>query len=217
MTEETKTEAAATPTEAVPGTEAKDGATVLTKDQGTDDAGKAKDDPSRAAAEGAPEEYADFTLPEGETPNVEILTEAKAVFKELGLSQDQAQKLVDFQTSKELAAMEKEAAAYTERVNSWWTQTQADPELGGDKWDANLAVIKSGYELVKSPELESLLGEPSEKNPEGLGLQRHPAINRMLFRIGKALAEDTLAKPASGASPTKAAGDVIFAKSLGKE
>src|SRR6266852_5763511 len=43
---------------------------------------------------GAPEKYADFRVPEGFKFDPEALTEAQATFKELGLTQDQAQKLV---------------------------------------------------------------------------------------------------------------------------
>ena len=51
--------------------------------------------------EGAPETYADFTVPEGSTVSKEVIGEsATPLFRELGLSQDQAQKLVDFYSTQ---------------------------------------------------------------------------------------------------------------------
>ena len=44
----------------------------------------------------APESYTDFSVPEGHTLDAAAIESATPLFRELGLSQDQAQKLVDF-------------------------------------------------------------------------------------------------------------------------
>ena len=49
--------------------------------------------------EAAPEKYEDFKLPEGMEVNTDLLDKATPVFKELNLTQDQAQKMVDLQTT----------------------------------------------------------------------------------------------------------------------
>lgn len=203
-----ETEAAASTTEAAAGTEAN-----------TEAEGKAADllaEPGNTEGEsegqptGAPEEYADFTLPEGVTPNAEILTEFKGVAKELGLSQEAAQKLVDFQTAKELAAVEKGATAYTERIEGWKAAVQADKELGGDKMPENLSVAMKAVETFAPPGLKALLASPSKDNPEGLGIGNHPEVIRMFFNIGKAISEDRIAGAASAAAPAKSLAERIF-------
>src|SRR5215813_4406120 len=54
----------------------------------------------------APADYKDFTLPEGMTVDQDTATSFKAVVKEYGLSQEQAQKLVDMQA--QLAAKQSQ-------------------------------------------------------------------------------------------------------------
>ena len=52
-----------------------------------------------------PDEYADFSMPEGIQLDETMLAEALPVFKELELTQTQAQKLVDFQAIVELRVL----------------------------------------------------------------------------------------------------------------
>ena len=48
----------------------------------------------------APESYTDFSVPEGHTLDAAAIESATPLFRELGLSQDQAQKLVDFYSTQ---------------------------------------------------------------------------------------------------------------------
>src|SRR5215469_13319641 len=57
-------------------------------------------------AEGAPEKYSDFKVPEGYQLDPEVNTKASDLFKSMGLSQDSAQKLVDFYTAETKEAFE---------------------------------------------------------------------------------------------------------------
>src|SRR3974390_2103196 len=58
------------------------------------------------AHSGAPEAYADFSVPDGMELDGEVSKEAGTIFKELNLTQDQGQRLVDFynKTNKEAFA-----------------------------------------------------------------------------------------------------------------
>ena len=88
-----------------------EGATVITGDDETNsdavDTGKTEDVVDEGGDAGktddtagvtgddsqlAPETYADFTLPEGVELDTALLTDAAPLFKELGLTQEQAQK-----------------------------------------------------------------------------------------------------------------------------
>src|SRR5579863_3544340 len=68
---------------------AKDGSTVLTA--------KDKTEPKPSAA---PDKYTDFKAPDGYTLDPATIEAATPIFKELGLSQDAAQKLVDFHATQ---------------------------------------------------------------------------------------------------------------------
>jgi len=76
---------------------------------------KSKDPP----AEGAPEKYADFKVPEGFKFDEKALTEATAAFKELGLTQEGAQKLVDTYAKNTQQAIEAPYKQWADLQKEW--------------------------------------------------------------------------------------------------
>ncbi|SRR6266849_3078368 len=99
------------------------GSTFLTNAETTEaeGKGKAKEDeaaPKTEPTTGAPEKYTDFTVPEGFKFDATALTEAQAVFKELNLSQESAQKLVNTYSKQVLAA--------TSAPYDLWANTQRE-------------------------------------------------------------------------------------------
>lgn len=132
--------------------------------------------------EGAPESY-DFKAPEGFVLDDAVIGEFSNVAKELGLSQDAAQKIVD-KLSPKLA--ERTAQAQQEAVTKYRAelvdQVKADKEIGGDKLNERLAVADKALSAFGTPELRTLL------NTSGLG--DHPEIIRAFYRAGKAISDD---------------------------
>lgn len=162
-------------------------ATTATTQQGdVPQAGTTGDQPAQgetkqdeaAKPQGAPESYADFTLPEGVELDAAALDEIKAVAKELNLPQEQAQKLVDLRAKDQKAGAERFENARKE----WADQTMADPEIGGDKWNESKAAASRALQAFGSKELTELL------NSSGLG--NHPVVVKTFVRIGKAVSED---------------------------
>lgn len=155
------------------------------------------DEPAEEKPQGAPEEYADFTAPEGVTFNAETMTEFKAFAKEKNLSQEDAQKLVDIGMKN----AQQRDANYRDQIEQaqkqWAESSRTDKEFGGDKLDENLAVAKQALATFGSPELSAMLEES--------GLGNHPEIIRAFYRVGKAVSEDRLVK---GTTRPAAADDV---------
>src|SRR5882762_5525525 len=87
-----------------------------------------KDAPGKP--EGAPETYTDFKVPDGYELDSEVAKEASGIFKGLGLSQDQAQTLVDFYTAKTTEAASQPYDLYKQTRETWRTEIKADPEFG---------------------------------------------------------------------------------------
>jgi hypothetical protein len=168
-------------------------------------AAAAKDGGAAAAvaAPVVPEKYADFKLPEGVTLEAEQLTELHSAAKELGLSQEAAQKLVD-RTVKDRQATEasfvaKQQAAVKQAAVDWKTQTEADPEVGGAAIKENLAVAIKARDQFATPELTKMLNES--------GLGNHPEVVRFFFKVGKAMSEDKFTqggKAPAGVNPDAA-------------
>lgn len=133
-----------------------------------------------------PEDYGDFTLPEGMIVNDAVLGEFKALSAELGLSKEQAQKLVDFRAQQEQALFE----SYRAQGEGWVKSAQNDAEYGGKAFAANIAVADRAVAAFGTPELRSLLNpyHPTE-NPTGTGLGNHPEIIRAFYRAGLTVTE----------------------------
>lgn len=121
----------------------------------------------------------DFKMPDGVEPDEKSLAEFTKFAKELKLSPESAQKLVDLRSAAVVAAKEQ----HTATVKGWADEVKADKELGGDKLAENLAIAKKAIDLGP-PELKELL--------ESSGLGNHPAVFKWAHAVGKALSEDTL-------------------------
>lgn len=129
-------------------------------------------------AEGAPEEYADFTAPEGVELDAEALDAFRPVAKELNLTQEQAQRLVDLQSQTAQRWSQQVQEHVTNTRMGWREASQNDKEFGGDKFQENLAVAKEGRDLFGDDELKTLLDET--------GIGDHPAVIRFFYKAGLA-------------------------------
>lgn len=149
------------------------------------------DKPAEAAQpQGAPEKY-EFKAPEGSTLNEATMADFSTVARELNLTNEAAQKLIDHMAPK-IAQQNAEAfqKQLTEARTAWQTSVKADKEFGGDKLTENLSVAKKALDAFGSPELRTLL--------ETTGLGDNPEIIRAFYRAGKAMSED---KPVPASQP----------------
>lgn len=123
--------------------------------------------------------YDDFNLPEGVTINDEVLSSATELFKDAGLTKEQAQKFIDLQVSMN----EKSEQAAQSIRDEWVTNAKSDKEYGGDKFNESLGVAMQAVEKFGTPELKKML------NDTGVG--NHPEMIRLLKRVGDLTMEDT--------------------------
>lgn len=169
----------ADPKPADPGTEPKVDPTPQTDPKGADPAAKGGDPDPKAVEPkvGAPEKY-EFTAPEGITLDKAALEAFEPVARELNLTQEQAQKLVNLQAGM----VQKQAEAWQETTKGWTEATKADKEIGG----ANLtASLNAGKAFLKAYGNEGLV-----KLLDDYGLGNHPEVIRAFAKAGKAMAED---------------------------
>lgn len=147
---------------------------------------KAEREAKELADKTVPETYADYKLPDGVEIPKENLEKVNATFKELGLTQAQAQKLIDLQTSIQVeqtsAQAEDMKAAFDKQMNDWAAQAKADPELGGDKFDATVTTAQKAMQQFGTPELRTFLNES--------GIGNHPQVIKLFHKIGSAISED---------------------------
>ena len=128
--------------------------------------------------QGAPEKY-EFKAAEGTTFDDAVIGAFSEAAKELNLSQDAAQKVLD-KVAPVIQARQAEQIAVAHAA--WADSAKADKEFGGDKLGENLAVAKKALETFGTPELRTLLNES--------GMGNHPEVIRAFYRAGKAISED---------------------------
>lgn len=132
---------------------------------------------------GAPEAYEDFTVPEGVELQPDALTNFQGVAKELNLSQEAAQKLVNFQAEFMLEQATAAGEMATKMRTDWLEASKGDQEIGGQKFETTVEAGKRALEEFGTPELSSLLNES--------GIGNHPEMIRFAARVGAALGEDS--------------------------
>ena len=135
-----------------------------------------------------------------ENPQVkEALAEASGVFKELGLTQEQGQKLIDLHAKHWLGGMLNQQELFEQeldrRVAQWGEQTKAHPEFGGTRLGESLASVRRAIAHLGGEKLAHALDKET-------GLINHPEVFAAFARAGKLFAEDRFVggSPA-GASP----------------
>ena len=139
--------------------------------------------PEQASAEqplkaGAPEVY-EFKAAEGQTFDPEFLKGYSEVARELNLTQEAAQTMID----KVGPVLAQQQQAQIARVRSEWAEaSKVDAEFGGAKFDENLAVAKQSIDKFATPEFKQMLDDT--------GLGNHPEWIRYCYRVSKAFSPD---------------------------
>jgi hypothetical protein len=147
----------------------------------------------QAKPQGAPEKY-EFKSPDGAQFDDAVLGAYSEVAKELNLSQEAAQKVLD----KVAPVIQARQAEQIKAARTAWAQSaMADKEFGGDNLPENIATAKKALETFGTPGLTKLLNET--------GLGNHPEVIRAFYRAGKAISED---KFVGGKGAPPAADDV---------
>lgn len=149
--------------------------------EGNADTGKAEE---AKKPDGAPEKY---EFANADTLDNAVIDQFSEVARELNLSQDAAQKVLD-KMGPVIAARQSEQIEAAR--NQWAEDAKADKEFGGEKLQENLSYAKKALDAYATPELRTLL------NDSGLG--NHPEIIRAFVRAGKAISEDRLVTGAQG-------------------
>jgi hypothetical protein len=145
-----------------------------------------------------PEKY-EFKAPEGVELTPEVLGEFEGVARELGLSQEAAQGVVEKMGLKIAAGqMARAEAAKAE----WAESSKTDKEFGGDQFSENLAVAKKAVEAFGSPALSKLLADT--------GLGNHPEIIRAFYRAGKQISSGAFVPAGGGMTAAKDAASALY-------
>jgi hypothetical protein len=166
------------------------------------EAAKAEGDKAAEKPAGAPEAYEPFAMPEGVELDADLNGEFQGIAKELNLPQEAAQKVANLGAKMVQKMAEAQTAANAQAVKDWQAETTADPEIGGDKLPANLALANKAVDAFGSAKFKELL--------KLSGLGNNTEFIRAFVQIGKAISEDTLVTGGGGAAPAKDAASKLY-------
>ncbi|PLD67577.1 peptidase [Klebsiella quasipneumoniae] len=151
--------------------------------------------------EGAPEKY-EFQAGEGVELDAEALKDFEPVARELNLTNEQAQKLVDSYPKILAGVQQRQADAWQAQTEEWAATVKADKEIGGDKLTANLGVAQRALDTFGTPALKEYLN--------GTGLGNHPELVKAFVKVGKAMSEDGVVTGKE--SGQRSAAEVLYGK-----
>lgn len=130
--------------------------------------------------ETAPEAYEPFLDADGNPFDAELVGEFTGVAKELGLSQEKAQKVFGSVVPAARTYLQKDLVR---QAKQWSEDAARDQEFGGEHFQANLGVAASAYQRYASDGLKQIVAQS--------GLGNHPEFIRLFYRVGKAMQQDT--------------------------
>lgn len=140
-------------------------------------------------------EYGEFSSPEGLTIDQPLLESVTPLFKEFGLDQSQAQKLIDFQFKQNELMQSKNDESFNTLMNTWKEQARNDKDFGGDKFDENVGVARKAIDKFGTPELKELL--------DSHGVGNHPEVIRFMIKVGHFTSEDVPGSSNPASAETK--------------
>jgi hypothetical protein len=130
----------------------------------------------KTTSEGPPDSY-DLGLPEGFQANPDLLAEASTVFKDIGLTNDQAKQVASLMPK----ANELAQAEWVATTEAWSAETLADPEVSKNAE----AVMQRNANFVSEfgdAELAELL--------ETYGIGKHRSVVKAFNKVMVAMGED---------------------------
>lgn len=129
----------------------------------------------------APEHYV-LKNANGEDVEPQELEMMSRMFKDVNLSQEQAQKLYSAYEKEQGSFIEQSQKAFNQMRDDWFNQTISDPEIGGQNIGQTKLCIKRVMQQCGNKELSEFL------NKTGLGF--NPAMVRFMTKVGELLGND---------------------------
>ncbi len=129
----------------------------------------------------APEHYV-LKNANGEDVEPQELEMMSRMFKDVNLSQEQAQKLYSAYEKEQSSFIEQSQKAFNQMRDDWFNQTISDPQLGGQNIGQTKLCIKRVMQQCGNKELSEFL------NKTGLGF--NPAMVRFMTKVGELLGND---------------------------
>lgn len=114
-----------------------------------------------------------------------LVEKAAPVLKDLGLNNDQANKIVSLVPEVQARMAEQQANDHAAMKAQWARDAEADPEIGGKNWKETQTLAAKALDHFGAPQ-----GSDFRKLLDDTGLGNHPVMISMFRKIGQAVRED---------------------------
>lgn len=141
-----------------------------------------KADPTEAAKPAVPEKY-ELKLPDGSKLGADAVAKVEALAKEKGWTNERAQEALE-QRHAAVSEFEQVQASSLKNLNevTWKEQLQADPDVGGQKFE------QSGHLAYKAA--ERFGGKEFADQLKAMNLNHQPMLFKYLVKVGRAMESD---------------------------
>lgn len=164
---------------------------------------KSEESQKKEEPEGAPEQYEDFSAPEGLSYDEQFIGTFKDAAKEVNLSQKQAQHLLD----KCAPVLAQRQIEQIEAVSKQWEErTKTDKEIGGENWtraSSDIARVRDKFGInadgKMDPDIQEFMQTP---------IGNHPGLLKLLARVGRAFGEADF--PRGAPAPKQISPDDVY-------
>ncbi len=146
--------------------------------------GKSLANQAAEGAQGAPEAYTDWKVPDGFTIDKPVNDEAVGLFKEMGLSQESGQKLVDFYVKHTTEAANQPYEAWTTMQEKWVKEAKADPTIG-PRMNEVKQTISRALDVLGDTKLAADFREAMDFTGAG----NHPAFIKTFYKLAQMVTE----------------------------
>lgn len=128
-----------------------------------------------------------FSMPEGVDLDKDLADEVSLIFKDKGFTQDEAQGMVDLYIEQRQKEMNAFMDMQANKVKEWRAELESDKEFGGENFNSNVNAVKKMLDTYGGQDVKDIKSVLTES-----GLGNHPGIIKMLWRMSKATAEDSV-------------------------
>lgn len=171
------------------GTKTDDGKT----EEGKSDDGKTGEGEKKEQSTEVPESY-DLKAPENFQIDEKQLDYWSPVFKDMGLTNEQAQAFVnaapEYLTNMVSEAVNQQVNEFQDIQKQQFAELQKDAEFGGKNWNQTQLDAKAALNQFATPEEIEYIADTGQQNS--------PALIRIFARIGKEMADSKLGTGAVG-------------------
>ena len=146
----------------------------------------------------------ELKLPEGSLLRPEHVEKIALIAKERGLSNENAQLLVEREHQARTEFLNELRAQDEQAKTAWISEVKADKEIGGDNFNRSVETAKRALDRFGSPEFKAMLDDT--------GYGNHPEVVRIFARIASSMSEDQLVIPGSQAGGSKSIEEIFYGK-----